>query len=70
MSRAKKLLFALLVGVGVLGMAGPAGAAIIHESVTIDTDQIAPGSVPPPSGGLVSLCVVIGSGNPATCIKV
>ena len=71
MSRVKKLLFAVVLMFGTVGMAGPASALVVHEEVTIDTDQIAPSNPPTPgAGAILSLCIVIGVGNPATCIVI
>ena len=71
LSRVKKLLFAAVLMFGIVGVATPASALVIHEEVTIDTDQITPSNPPTPgSGALISVCLGIGVGNPLTCIVI
>ncbi|MEY2479001.1 MAG: hypothetical protein QOG87_4316 [Actinomycetota bacterium] len=69
MSRVKKLLFAVVLMFGIGGIVAPASAVVIHEEVTVDTDQISPSAPPTPGAGdLISVCLVIG-GSP-TCIVI
>lgn len=70
MSRVKKLLVAGVLMFGVVGAAAPAFAdPILHEEVTVDPDYLSP--VPTPmDGSILRLCVVIGAGNPANCIRI
>jgi hypothetical protein len=70
LSRVKKLLFAAVLMFGVVGAAAPANAVVIHEEVTIDTDQITPSDPPGPGeGAVLSLCLIL-FGNPPACIVI
>jgi hypothetical protein len=65
-------LFTAVLTIGFVGAAGPASAAIIHEEVTIDTDQITiePSDPPTPGdGSLVSVCLLL-FGSAPICIVI
>jgi len=66
LSRVKKLVCAAVLMFGVVGFtAGPASALLVHEEITLDSNDL---NVPP-AGGLLSLCLGVGSG-PLNCVRI